>query len=170
MKEGKDMNKIKALFIGFFSALAGWLGILAIPVAVLVFCNVVDYATGLLASKYRGQSINSYKGFRGIAKKVCMWLLIAIGAMIDWLIIYAGQSIGITIPVNFLIACVVAIWLIANEIISILENMVDIGVDIPPFLLPIVKNIKKQAEAKANIDDIIANAESNNGRKTNERY
>lgn len=145
------MNKIKGLFTAFFSALSGWLGILAIPVLVLVICNIIDYGTGLAASKYRGQRINSYKGFRGIAKKICMWLLIAVGAMIDWLIIYAGHSIGITIPVNFLIACVVAVWLIANEIISILENMVDIGVSIPPFLMPIVKNIKKQVEDKTKV-------------------
>jgi toxin secretion/phage lysis holin len=149
MKEGKSMNKVKTGFTALFSALAGWLGILAIPMLVLVICNVIDYATGLIASKYRGQAIDSYKGFRGIAKKVCMWLLVAIGAMIDWLIIYAGNTIGITMPVNFLIACIVAIWLIANEIISILENVVDIGTKIPPFLMPLVKNIKRQVEDKA---------------------
>lgn len=143
------MNKVKTGFTALFSALAGWLGILAIPMLVLVICNVIDYATGLIASKYRGQAIDSYKGFRGIAKKVCMWLLVAIGAMIDWLIIYAGNTIGITMPVNFLIACIVAIWLIANEIISILENVVDIGTKIPPFLMPLVKNIKRQVEDKA---------------------
>lgn len=145
------MNKIKTLFTAFFSALAGWLGILAIPVFVLVLCNIIDYCTGLAASKYRGQKIDSYKGLRGIAKKICMWLLIVIGAMVDWLIIYAGQTIGITLPVNFLIACIVAVWLIVNEIISILENMVDIGVSIPPFLMPLVKNIKKQVEDKTTI-------------------
>jgi toxin secretion/phage lysis holin len=143
------MKEFKALFVTFFSALAGWLGILAIPVLVLVICNVIDYGTGLAAAKYRNERVNSYKGLRGIIKKVCMWLLIAVGAMIDWLIIYAGQTIGITIPVSFLIACIVAVWLIANEIISILENMVDIGVSIPPFLLPLVKNIKKQVEHQA---------------------
>lgn len=147
------MKEFKAIFIGFFSALAGWLGILAIPVMVLVVCNVIDYGTGIAAAKYRKETVNSYKGFRGIVKKVCMWLLIAIGVMIDWLIVYAGNNIGISIPVNFLIGCIVAIWLIANEIISILENMVDIGVKIPPFLMPLVKNIKKQVEDKATIKE-----------------
>lgn len=147
------MNKIKALITAFFSALAGWLGILAIPVLVLVLCNVIDYITGLVAAKYRNEPVNSYKGFRGIAKKVCMWLLIVVGAMADWLIIYAGQTIGITIPVSFLIACVVAVWLIVNEFISILENIKDIGAPIPPFLMPIMKNVKKQVEDKVTIKD-----------------
>lgn len=147
------MNKIKALITAFLSAIAGWLGILAIPVLVLVLCNVIDYITGLVAAKYRNEPVNSYKGFRGIAKKVCMWLLIVIGAMADWLIIYAGQTIGITIPVSFLIACVVAVWLIVNEFISILENIKDIGAPIPPFLMPIMKNVKKQVEDKVTIKD-----------------
>lgn len=147
------MNRFKALFTAFFSALAGWLGILAVPVLVLVVCNIIDYITGLVASSYRGQSINSDKGFKGIVKKVCMWLLVALGAMIDWLLIYAGQTVGITLPVSFFIACIVAVWLIANEILSILENMVDIGVTIPPFLMPLVKNIKKQVEDKATIKE-----------------
>lgn len=147
------MNKIKTVFVAVFSSLAGWLGILAVPMLFLVLCNLIDYITGLMAGPNRGEKINSYKGFRGIAKKICMWLLVGVGAMIDWLIIYAGNTIGITIPINFLIACIVAVWLIANEIISILENMVDIGVKIPPFLLPLVKNIKKQVEDKATLKE-----------------
>ena len=147
------MNKVKAIFIAFFTALAGWLGILAIPVLILVLCNLIDYVTGLVASKYRDQKINSYKSFRGIVKKICMWLLVAVGALFDWLIIYAGETVGVSIPVAFLIACVVAIWLITNEFISILENMKDIGVPIPPFLQPLVKNVQKQVEDKAKLGD-----------------
>lgn len=44
-------------------------------------------------------------------------------------------------------------WLVVNEIISILENMLDIGVRMPPFLLPVIKYIRKQVEAKAKIAD-----------------
>lgn len=151
------MNKIKTVFTAFFSAFAAWLGVLAIPVLVLVITNIIDYVTGLAASKYRNEEINSYKSFRGIVKKVSMWLLIVVGALLDWLIISTGHSVGISLPIDFIIAIVVAVWLIVNEIISILENMLDIGVSIPPFLLPLVKNIKKQVEDKSMIK------EDNNG-------
>lgn len=147
------MNKVKAVVIAFFTALAGWLGILAIPVLILVLCNIIDYVTGLVASKYRNQKVNSYKSFRGIVKKICMWLLVAVGALFDWLIIYAGETVGVSIPVAFLIACVVAIWLITNEFISILENMKDIGVPIPPFLQPLVNSVQKQVEDKVKLGD-----------------
>lgn len=115
-------------------------------------CNVLDYATGLMASTYRSQDINSYKSIRGIMKKVCMWLLVVVGAVIDQLLLYASQTAGITLPFTFLVACIVAIWIICNEIISILENIKDMGVAIPGFLLPIVEHVKSQVEDKADIN------------------
>ena len=142
------MDKIKATVIAVISALMSWLGILAVPVFLLVGCNVIDYFTGLCAAKYRTENISSYKGIRGIIKKVCMWLLVLIGAWIDILINYAVECAGVSFTIPFIVATVVAVWLVVNEIISILENMIDIGVAMPPFLLPIVKYIKKQVEDK----------------------
>lgn len=146
------MKEIKAFFVVIFATLSAWLGILAIPMLVLVGLNITDYITGICASKYRGQQITSYKGFRGIAKKVCMWLLVAIGGVLDWLIMYAGDTIGIDIKFKFVIACVVAVWLICNELISILENIKDIGAPLPAWLIKITKNIKTQVDKKMEQD------------------
>lgn len=133
------------------SILSSLLGILYIPVLLLVSCNVIDYTTGLMAARYRSDgTISSYKSFRGIAKKISMWLLVVVGAIIDQLLKYASGTVGITLPFTFLIACIVAIWLICNELISILENIKDIGVNIPAFLVPLVENIKSQTETKVN--------------------
>nr|WP_319489348.1 phage holin family protein [uncultured Caproiciproducens sp.] len=143
------MDKLKATFIAVFTALSAWLGVLAIPALLLVLVNIADYGTGLAAAKYRGQKISSYRGFQGIAKKVCMWLLVAVGAIVDSLITYAAQQAGIVLSFGYAVASLVAVWLICNEIISILENISDIGVALPPFLLKIVENLKSQVESKA---------------------
>lgn len=145
------MDKVKVTVIAVVSALMSWMGILAVPVLLLVGCNIIDYATGLCAVKYRNDSISSYKSIRGITKKVCMWLLVVVGAFIDVLIQYAVECAGIGLTVPFVVATVVAVWLVVNEIISILENMSDIGVNMPPFLLPLMKYIKKQVEDKAEL-------------------
>ena len=121
-------NYIKALFTAIFALISSILGVLTVPVLLMVACNVLDYATGLIASTYRSEDINSYKSIRGIMKKVCMWLLVIVGAIIDQLLLYASQTAGITLPFTFLVACIVAIWIICNEIISILENIKDISV------------------------------------------
>lgn len=143
------MDKVKVTVTAVLSALMGWLGVLAVPVFLLVGCNVVDYVTGLWAAPYRTESVSSYKGIRGIIKKVCMWILILVGAWVDMLINYAASWAGMEFSLPFIVATVVAVWLVVNEIISILENMIDIGVDMPPFLMPAVQYIKKQVEDKA---------------------
>lgn len=159
------MDKIKATVIAVVSALMGWLGILAVPVFLLLGCNLIDYGTGLAAAKYRNDGISSYKSIRGITKKVCQWLLIVVGAWVDILINYAVECAGIEITLPFIVGTVVAVWLVVNEIISILENMIDIGVEMPPFLLPLVKYIRNQTESKAAIldqDDAAEPEEDNN--------
>lgn len=156
------MEKIKAPFIVVFSALMSWLGILAVPVLLLVACNVIDYLTGLAAAPYRGEAHTSYKGIRGIIKKVCMWLLVGVGSMMDIMINYAAEYIGLNVVLPFVVATVVAVWLVFNELISILENMVDIGVKLPPFLLPLVKNIKTSVEKVAESVEGIPEEEEGN--------
>lgn len=137
------MNYAKA----FVTAVTGWLsavlGILYAPVLLMVACNVIDYITGLLAAKNRADGgISSYRALQGIIKKVTMWLLVVVGAIIDQLLLYAADVIGFQLPFTFLVACVVAIWIVCNELISILENMVDIGIALPAFLMPLVNSLK----------------------------
>lgn len=146
---GIKIDKTQAWTVVAISAIMDFLGILAIPVFLMVGCNVIDYVTGIIASKYRKEQISSYKGIRGITKKVCMWILVLIGGFIDILITYTIDTIGIDIELPFLVATIVAVWIVTNEMISILENIVDIGVELPPFLLPLVKRIRGETEAIA---------------------
>ena len=139
------MEKFKAVVIACFTALSSWLGILAIPIYILVLLNIADYATGLYAAGFRGQRISSYRGLNGIAKKVGMWLLVGIGAAVDWLLAYTSGTVGLPLPFTFVIASLAAVWLICNEIISILENIADIGVDLPPFLLKLARKLRDVA-------------------------
>ena len=146
------MNKVntaKGLIASIMGVLNSIFGVLAIPIVLLTVCNVIDYITGILASKYRGQEISSYKGIKGITKKVGMWLLIVVGAVIDELLVYSVAQLGLTCPFTFMIAAVVAVWIICNELISILENLKDMEVPLPDFLVRLTKNIKSQIETKA---------------------
>lgn len=157
MREGKG---IQATVVLIFTTLTAWLGHLAIPMYVLVACNVVDYLTGLMAAPHRGEHPNSYKGFNGIAKKISMWILVGVGAMIDVLITYAAEQVSPGFMEPFIVAIVVAIWLAFNEMISILENIRDIGVVLPPFLLKLVKMLKKKTEDV--VDKEVDNADDKN--------
>ncbi len=146
------MDKVKAAFVAAFSMIFGWLGILAVPVLILAGLNFTDYITGILASKRRNELVTSAKGLWGIVKKIGMWILVGLGWAMDVLINYASQYVGLSIKLPFVVATIVAVWLICNEIISILENLLDIGVAMPPFLMPLAKMIKGQVEDKTKMD------------------
>lgn len=158
------MKKMQVGITAIMAVITSWLGVLAVPAYLLVAFNVIDYITGLFAASKRTGQISSYKSIRGIIKKVCMWLLVIVGALLDVLINYAVQSAGIELNIKFLVAIIVAIWLVINEVISILENMIDIGIHMPPFLMPLAKYIKQQVEEAATFDKT---SEADSGGKSN---
>lgn len=128
------------------------LGILFVPMSLLIVCNILDYITGLMATPKRDEKINSYKSIKGIIKKVTMWLLIAVGAVTDQVITYSAATMGISFSFTFLISSLVAVWLVCNELISILENIADIGIPLPAFLERVIYYIRGQVENKPQID------------------
>lgn len=140
------MEKVKALVVTALAAFTAWLGVLAVPVYLLVLANVIDYATGIAASVCRSEPVSSYRGIRGIVKKVCMWLLVAVGGIIDLLAAYAAQQGGITLPLHCAAASLCAVWLVCNELLSILENVAATGVQLPPFLAKLAAYLKEQTE------------------------
>ena len=140
------MKRIQAILIGVFAGINAWLGNLAIPVYVLLACNVIDYITALIAAPKRGQEIDSLKGFKGLKKKVMMYMLVVVGGLIDILVNYAAQSVRPDFQQPFIVAVVVALWLAFNEMLSIIENISDAGGPVPPFLKKLVKSLKKKTE------------------------
>jgi len=136
----------KLTISGLLAAIYGWLEALAVPIILLILSMGLDYATGLMAASHRGNAITSYQSINGIAKKVCNLLLVALGLILDCLIAYVRDTFGLDFQWSFIIAAVIAVWLTVNELISILENVQDIGVNLPSWLLPLVKYIKGKVE------------------------
>ena len=142
----ENVRKVQVVVVGFFAIITAWLGNLAIPVYILLACNVIDYITALIAAPKREQVVDSLKGFRGIAKKVLMYCLIGIGWMLDILLNYAAVMVHPDLKEPYIIAIVVALWLVFNEMLSILENVSDAGVPVPGFLKKLIKSLKKKTE------------------------
>lgn len=51
------MERAKTIIVAIWSIIMSALGILAIPVMLLITCNIIDYATGLIASKFRNRRL-----------------------------------------------------------------------------------------------------------------
>lgn len=151
MKE--DKTKIVVTLAAVFASINGWLGIMATPVWLLMACNIMDYMTGLLAAPHRSQKISSYQSIRGIKKKIGQWILVFVGVMVDVLLKYITAQTIFHVDIKFIFGSAVAVWLIVNELISIAENVRDMDVKIPPFVVAFLKKMKKEVEEKTKVED-----------------
>lgn len=102
---------------------------------VLLICLfslvVIDYISGVL-SALCNKTLSSQTGFIGILKKVCIFLVVAVATMIG---IFTGIESVRDLTVSFYIA---------NESVSILENLGKIGVPLPQKLKDVLLQIKEE--------------------------
>jgi len=150
------MEKLKLLFSGIVGTFFSFFGILAIPLALLIPCNIIDYFTGMAASKFKGEKITSKKGYQGIVKKVSMYILIFVGFGMDVMIGYTANTIGIDLQLPMLFSAIIASWLVINELISITENCEVLGSYVP-ILSPVLKFIKTKLENSVDVNNIERN-------------
>ena len=109
-----------ALLGGFLSWFLGGLDGL---MTLLVVFVIVDYLTGVMKS-YLARDLSSELGFHGIAKKVCMFLIVGIANVID------NELLGR----SEVLRDAVVMFYLANEGLSIIENSIDIGLPVPEAL------------------------------------
>ncbi|MGN0461537.1 MAG: holin family protein [Ruminococcus sp.] len=138
-------NIIQALFSAALGAVMAYLNILLVPFIVLLVVMITDYLTGMTEA-YVNRSLNSRIGVVGILKKIGYIVAVAVGVVADYLITSALVKIGVEIHTSGYIGLVVTIWFIINELISILENLTEIGTPLPVFLVKIVKRLKITVE------------------------
>ena len=143
------MNKVKDIIDFITSTFFSFFGLLAVPILLLISSNIIDYITGLMVAENKNDKLSSYRSLKGIFKKLSMYLLIIVGFMIDTLINFTVTNLNFSFSVPAFVSCIITLWLICNEVISILENLIDIGIELPKFLLPLVKRIKSETEGKS---------------------
>lgn len=155
-------------FADEFNAIGGILVVIAsyifgahwqLFIAFLIL-NVIDYITGVMKSKVL-HTESSSAGLKGIIKKLSYWMMIVLAfVMADVL-----NEIGVTIGADFSAFSPVIGWytlatLALNEIRSILENLVEYGIDVPPFLINGFKIATKILQAKEDMFDGAINLEA----------
>ena len=117
--------------------------------AFFLLLNIIDYIYGILKARATN-TLNSGKGFQGIIKKASYWVLIALSFGISVVFVDIGVVLGIDLAFLQLIGWFVLAIFIINELTSILENMVALGVDVPPILLKGLAAAKTAVDAAGN--------------------
>ena len=136
-----EEKSVQAALAAAISAVTYYLGIVAVPIVMLIFAMVIDYVTGMMSACYNSE-LSSKKGIKGIFKKVGYLALVFAAMIIDWLICQGLQQINVNMNYSVFFAVLVAVWLIINELISVLENLSRMSVPIPNFLKKIINKLK----------------------------
>lgn len=147
--EGKSVQAVLAAALAWLSTA---LGVLIVPIMMLTAAMIIDYCTGM-ASAWRKANLSSKKGIAGIIKKLGYLVLVCVGLLVDWLIFCGLETFNAGGMYQFSFGALVAVWLIINELISILENLGTIGVPVPKFLINVIKRLKISTENVGESED-----------------
>ena len=144
-------SSLRLTLVGVLASLAAYFEKIGMALAVLIGVMILDYLTGMMKA-YLSGSLSSKKGLRGILKKLGYLIVIVTGAVCDYILIHLISRIGVTFSLPFLVSLVITVWLIVNELISILENLSTLGVPFPRFLMHLVKRLAVYVEKSAEIE------------------
>ena len=129
-----------------FTALGGWLGYFlggmdGLLIALIVFA-VLDYITGVMCA-IEDKTLSSAVGFRGIARKVIIFMLVGVGHILDTHVVGTGSALRTAVIFFYL----------SNEGISLLENAAYIGLPVPEKLKDILAQLHRRGEKESDQKD-----------------
>ena len=121
------------------AGIGGWLGWFlggcdGLLYALIAFV-VIDYITGVMCAVV-DKNLSSEVGFRGIFKKVLIFLLVGIGHLLDAQVIGTGS----------VVRTAVIFFYISNEGVSLLENAGHLGLPIPSKIKVVLEQLHERAE------------------------
>ena len=133
MKEFWNMIQI------IFTAVGGWLGYFlggcdGLLIALVVFA-VTDYITGVMCA-IADKKLSSEIGFKGICRKVIIFMLVGIAHVLDSNVIATGS----------VLRTAVIFFYLSNEGVSLLENAAHLGLPVPEKLKDVLEQLHDRAE------------------------
>jgi len=130
------MEKLIQMITAIIAAVCGFLwgeadGLLYALIAFMT----IDYISGVIVAIVRHE-LSSEVGFKGIAKKVLILALVAVGHILDVHVLGSGAACR---------SAVIGFYL-ANEGISILENAGELGLPLPKKIIAVLKQLKDKED------------------------
>lgn len=122
-----------------FAVIGGWLGYFlggcdGLLYALIAFV-VIDYLTGVMCA-INDKTLSSEVGFRGICRKVLIFLLVGIANILDVHVIGTGS----------VLRTAVIFFYISNEGVSLLENAAHLGLPVPQKIKEVLEQLHDRAE------------------------
>ncbi len=124
-----------------FAAVGGWLGYFlggcdGLLYALIAFV-AIDYITGVMCA-ISDKTLSSEVGFKGICRKVLIFLLVGIGNIID---VQVLGSPGV-------LRTAVIFFYLSNEGVSLLENAAHLGLPVPDAIKTVLEQLHDRSDGK----------------------
>lgn len=124
-----------------FAAVGGWIGYFlgscdGLLIALLIFV-ICDYITGVMCA-ITDKNLSSEVGFKGICKKVLIFVMVGIGHILDTYLIGNGD----------VLRTAVIFFYISNEGLSLIENAAHLGLPIPEKLKDVLEQLQNKSDAE----------------------
>lgn len=130
-------------------------------VYILLIVMSLDFLTGVItgflgmSKKTESGGVSSKAAFKGLLKKVLILIIVALGALVDW-------AISTTADIQFAaVMYASALWFIASEGLSILENVSLIGIPVPKILIQGLDILKKKGDGQPEPTELKTSEERN---------
>ena len=104
----------------------------------LVIAIALDYISGIIKA-FINKELSSKIGVKGILKKVGVLVVVALAVLIDKV---TGESGAVRTLVIY--------YFVANEGLSIIENLGEAGLPIPDVIKKALKSLKNESKGKSN--------------------
>nr|WP_242974822.1 phage holin family protein [Pseudoclostridium thermosuccinogenes] len=138
---GEIMNSFLNNYKITFATLGGILGWLFGGFDSLIYALIsfvaMDYITGVLLAIHN-KKVSSEIGFKGICKKILIFILVSMGNIIDQYILGSGSALRTLLIMFYL----------SNEGISILENTGKMGLPFPRKIKDVIEKLKENDDKK----------------------
>lgn len=121
---------LSTILTGFIYFIGGW----DIAIQSLFTIMVIDYITGI-SSAFYNKKVNSKTGIKGIIKKFAYLCIVAMSVVIDNILGSSG-----------LIRNIIIYFFVANDGLSIVENMAEMNIKLPKKLIESLEQIKEKGE------------------------
>ncbi len=130
----KLLETIKVVFVAIGGYIGFYLGEIDAFIYTLLAFVIADYLTGVLRAGVE-RKLSSAIGFKGIAKKIMIFIVVGIANLCDVNLIKGDGT---------MIRTAIIFFYIANEGLSILENSVAIGLSVPEKLKTLLEQFKEE--------------------------
>lgn len=140
-KEGLKMKEFWNTIQFIFTGIGGWIGYFlggcdGLLYALIAFV-VIDYITGVMCA-INDKKLSSAVGFKGICRKVLIFLLVGIAQILDVNVIGTGSVLRTAI----------IFFYISNEGVSLLENAAHLGLPIPEKIKDVLEQLHERSEER----------------------